>query len=132
MPQRLREIGVDQWIVNPLLRFGPGDVNGPVGDRRSLFRDLLGLQELARHSNIRFTVDDEFDRLGHGSAAAKQPELSSLHVRTLPPEIDVFRLSPSGQTWLGEGILTQAGADVPQWRPDTSHAGDFLETLRRH
>jgi MoaA/NifB/PqqE/SkfB family radical SAM enzyme len=128
MPAQLREVGVKQWIVNPLLRFGQADTGGPVGNRQSLFRDLLGLQEIADRASIQFTVDDEFDRLSRGLDAS-QPELSALRVRTLPPKIDIFRMSPSGQTWKGEDILKQAEAGGPQWQPGAAHAGDFLATL---
>jgi sulfatase maturation enzyme AslB (radical SAM superfamily) len=129
MPARLREIGVRQWIVNPLLRFGPANTNGPVGNRQNLLRDLLGLQEMADQASIHFTVDDEFDRLGRESAIARQREFAALRIRTLPAKVDIYRVSPSGQAWKGEDILTQADAGSPHWRPGADHAGDFLATL---
>lgn len=129
MPARLREIGVKQWIVNPLLRFGPANTNGPVGNRQNILRDLLGLQEIADQASIHFTVDDEFDRLGREPAVARQREFDALRIRTLPAKVDIYRMSPSGQTWKGEDILKQADAGSPRWRPGADHAGDFLATL---
>jgi uncharacterized Fe-S cluster-containing radical SAM superfamily protein len=131
MPEQLREIGVKQWSVNPLLRFGPANTNGPVGNRQNLLRDLLGLQEIADQAGIHFSVDDEFDRLGREPAIARQRDFDALRVRTLPPNIEIFRMSPSGQTWNGEDILKQADAGSPRWQPGADHAGDFLATLSR-
>jgi pyruvate-formate lyase-activating enzyme len=129
MPARLREIGIDRWIVNPLLRVGVDGVGGPVGDRASLFHDLLILQEAAGCAGVRLTVDDEFDHLGYVPASTCQPATRSLHVRTLPRNVQIFRLTPSGQCSTGEGILKQVTPDVPRWRPGIMHAGDFLERL---
>ena len=126
MPARLREIGIDRWIINPLLRVGREQVGGPVGDRARLFGDFLILQEVANRAGVRLTVDDEFGHLGHDTA---RPELRSLDVRTLPPNVKIFRLAPGGQCSIGDGILRQVTLDTPCWRPGVSHAGDFLESL---
>jgi pyruvate-formate lyase-activating enzyme len=129
MPARLSEIGIDRWIVNPLLRIGRDRVGGPVGERARLFHDILILQEAADRAGVRLTVDDEFDHLGHSQASISQPALRSLHVRTLPRNVEIFRLTPSGQCSRGEDILKQISPAVPCWRPGTMHAGDFLERL---
>jgi hypothetical protein len=129
MPSRLSEIGIDRWIVTPLLRVGRDQAGGPVGDRANLFQDFLTLQEAANRAGIRLTVDDEFDHLGHGRASISEPGLRSLHVRTLPRGVEIFRLAPSGQCSTGEDILKQLSPNVPCWRPGTTHAGDFLESL---
>ena len=129
MPARLREIGVDRWIINPLLRIGDGQAGGPVADRANLFRDLLILQEAADCAGVRLTVDDEFGHLGYDAASLSQPSLRRLHVRTLPPDVEIFRLTPSGQCSTGDGILKQVTPDTPRWRPDAAPAGDFLEML---
>jgi hypothetical protein len=131
MPSLLREIGIDRWIINPLLRVGGDQAGGPVADRSSLFRDLLILQEAARREGIRLTVDDEFDHLGHDAACVSDPSLRALHVRTLPTNVEIFRLTPNGQCSVGDDILKQETFDTPRWVPGTVHAGDFLEMLRR-
>jgi MoaA/NifB/PqqE/SkfB family radical SAM enzyme len=131
MPARLREIGIDRWIVNPLLRVGRERPGGPVGDRARLFDDFWILQEAANRARVRLTIDDEFDHLGHGAARIRQPELRSLHVRTLPPNVTIFRLVPGGQCSAGEGILKKLTFDTPCWRPGVAHAGDFLESVSK-
>jgi MoaA/NifB/PqqE/SkfB family radical SAM enzyme len=131
MPTRLREIGIDRWIINPLLRVRSDQAGGSVGDRESLFRDLLILQEAADRAGVRLTVDDEFDHLGHNAAIASQPSLRALHVRTLPKDVEIFRLAPSGQCSTGDSILRQVTPDTPRWHPGDMHAGDFLEMLSR-
>jgi len=131
MPAHLQEAGIEEWIVNPLLRCGPEKCNGPVGERRSLFQSLLGLKEAADRADIRLKVDDEFDRLGHRSACARQPELSSLEVRRLPLAIDLFRLGPTGRCSVGQEIMKPVTPDVPQWQPNAINAGVFLKTLSR-
>jgi MoaA/NifB/PqqE/SkfB family radical SAM enzyme len=131
MPALLREIGVDRWIINPLLRVGRNDAGGPVADRVSLFRDLLILQEAAHEEGIRLTVDDEFGHLHHAAACVSEPSLRALHVRTLPANVEIFRLAPSGQCSVGDHILKQVTPDTPRWVPGNVHAGDFLEMLSR-
>jgi pyruvate-formate lyase-activating enzyme len=131
MAPRLQEVGIQEWIVNPLLRFGPEKLNGPVGERRSLFQSLLGLKEGADRADVRLKVDDEFDRLDHHSACASNPELGSLEVRKLPSAIDIFRLGPSGRCSVGQDIMKPVTPDVPQWRPGAADAGAFLDTVRR-
>jgi MoaA/NifB/PqqE/SkfB family radical SAM enzyme len=129
MPARLREIGIDQWIINPLLRVGRDQAGGPVSDRANLYRDLLILQEAASRAGVRLTVDDEFGNLGHEAASASQPSLRALHVRTLPRNVEIFRLVPGGQCSTGDDILRQVTLETRRWQPGAIHAGDFLEKL---
>jgi MoaA/NifB/PqqE/SkfB family radical SAM enzyme len=129
MPARLREIGIDRWIINPLLRVGRDQAGGPVSDRAGLYRDLLILQEAANRAGIRLTVDDEFGNLGHDAASASEPSLRTLHVRTLPLGVEIFRLAPSGQCSTGDEILKQVTASTPRWQPGAMHAGDFLKKI---
>jgi hypothetical protein len=131
MPMFLREIGINRWIINPLLRVGSDKSGGPVGEPKNLFCDLLVLHELARRAGVMMTVDDEFDHLHHGAACASEPSLRVLHVRTLPPNVEIFRLTPSGQCSTGGDILRQVRPDTPRWQPGAVHAGDFLERLGR-
>jgi MoaA/NifB/PqqE/SkfB family radical SAM enzyme len=129
MPARLREIGIDRWIINPLLRVGRDQAGGPVSDQASLYRDLLILQGAADRAGIKLTVDDEFGNLRYDATSASLPSLRALHVRTLPPNVEIFRLAPSGQCSTGDGILKQVTSDTPRWEPGAMHAGDFLEML---
>jgi MoaA/NifB/PqqE/SkfB family radical SAM enzyme len=131
MPALLREIGIDRWIINPLLRVRDDHAGGPVADRVSLFRDLLVLQEAARREGIKLTVDDEFDHLRHSAACVSEPSLRALQVRTLPANVEIFRLTPSGQCSVGDHILKRVAPDELRWAPGNVHAGDFLEMLSR-
>jgi MoaA/NifB/PqqE/SkfB family radical SAM enzyme len=128
MPARLREMGIDRWIVNPLVRVGRRVAGGPVGNQTALFRDLLILHEAADRAGVRLTVDDEFGHLGHDAACVRQPALRALHVRTLPPNVELFRLTPDGWCSQGSDVLNQITSSTPCWRPGM-HAGDFLAML---
>jgi MoaA/NifB/PqqE/SkfB family radical SAM enzyme len=129
MPELLRQLAVRSWIVNPMIRVGADSPGGPVGNRDELFRELLILRAAAERARIRLTIMDELDRLQHGIACVRQPELRSLHVRTLPPGVEIFRLAPNGQCSDGLNILKQMKPDVPRWQPSASHAGEFLEMV---
>jgi pyruvate-formate lyase-activating enzyme len=129
MPEHLRDIGIDRWIVNPLLRVGRERVGGPIGNCESLFDDFLVLQGAADRANVLLTIDDEFNHLGHGLASVRRPELRSLHVRTLPRNVEIFRLAPGGQCSTGEAILKRLPPGALRWRPGMIHAGDFLESV---
>jgi MoaA/NifB/PqqE/SkfB family radical SAM enzyme len=126
MPTCLREIGINRWIINPLVRVGADQAGGLVGDRARLFRDLFILQEASNRAGIRLTVDDEFGNLSRDVASFFQPELQALHVRALPPNVELFRLAPGGQCSAGADILRQVTPEAPRWQPGVVHAGDFL------
>ncbi len=127
MPALLRNIGIDRWIINPLLRVGMDQAGGPVGDRTRLFRDLLVLQRAADRSGIRLTVDDEFNHLHHDAACISWPKPRKIHVRVLPRDVEIFRLTPSGHCSVGDDVLKRMPPDTPRWRPGAIHAGDFLK-----
>jgi len=129
LPARLRDFGIDSWIVNAMIRIGRDEAGGPISKRKEIFQDLLVLQEAASRAGIRLNVDDEFDRLRHSTASIRQPKLRSLHVRTLPLNVEIFRLTPNGQCSVGLDILKRVTPDVPQWHPSLMHAGEFLETM---
>jgi MoaA/NifB/PqqE/SkfB family radical SAM enzyme len=131
MPARLREIGVDRWIVNPLARVGRDAAGGLIGNQTDLFRDLLILKEAADRARVSLTVDDEFGHLAYDAACASQPALRTLHVRTLPPHVELFRMAPGGHCSTGSNVLRRVTSGTPRWRPGTSHAGDFLARLSR-
>ena len=60
MPRLLRRLGIERWIITPLLKVGRGQVGGPVGDRQEFYRSLSRLQNAADDAGIRMTVDDEW------------------------------------------------------------------------
>jgi MoaA/NifB/PqqE/SkfB family radical SAM enzyme len=129
MPPLLCEIGIDHWIVNPLLRIGRDRVGGPVDDLANLFDDLRVLQDAADRAGVRLTVDDELHHLTHAAASIDATKPRSIHVRTLPPNVEIFRLTPSGQCSTGDDILKEVLPEAPRWQPGAMHAGDFLERI---
>jgi MoaA/NifB/PqqE/SkfB family radical SAM enzyme len=130
MPARLREIGIDRWIINPVVRIGREAAGGPVGERARLFRDLLILQEAADRAGVRLTVDDEFGLLDCDAAASPfRLSSRSVHVRTLPPGVTLYRLTPGGQCSKGSDVLKRVTSGTPCWRPGTTHAGDFIDMM---
>lgn len=130
MPKLLRDIGITDWIVTPLQRIAPY-AGGPAGKRAKLYKNLLHLQRAADAAGIRMTVDDELDSLRHKHAVAENPELGALHVRTLPRDVDLFRLVPSGHCSMNGDILRPLAASTPRWRPEEMDAGLFLERVKR-
>jgi MoaA/NifB/PqqE/SkfB family radical SAM enzyme len=130
MPARLREIGVNRWIINPVLRVGRDETGGLVAERARLFRDLSILQDAADRAGVRLTVDDEFGHLNCDDAASPfQLSSRGVHVRPLPPRVTLFRLTPGGQCSRGSDVLKQATSGTPRWEPGTTHAADFLSRL---
>jgi molybdenum cofactor biosynthesis enzyme MoaA len=130
MPALLRSLGIKHWIITPLQRVGKDQPGGPTGNREKLYHNLQTLQQAAHQANIRFTIDDELDRLDHNWAAARQPELAKLPIRTLPRGVDIFRLAPGGECSMNEEILQRVTANTPKWHPDKASAGDFLSRIK--
>jgi MoaA/NifB/PqqE/SkfB family radical SAM enzyme len=128
MPERLRDMGIDRWVITPLLQVGSDSAGGPVGDRARLFRDLSILQDAANRASVRLTVDDEFGHLDYEAASAFQPALRSVHVRTLPRRVTLFRLAPGGQCSRDGDVLRQVTPETPRWTPGV-HAGEFLARI---
>ena len=131
LPARLRHLGVDYWIVNPLLRISRNGKSGLVDSADNIFRDLLVLQDAADRAGVGLIVDDEFDLLRHRAASMHEPALRPLHVRTRPPGVEILRLAPNGQCSFGHDILRQVTPDTPRWRPDRLNAGEFIDLVRR-
>jgi hypothetical protein len=116
MPARLSEIGIDRWIVNPLLRVGADHVGGPVGDRASLFHDLLILQEAADRAGGRLNADDEFDHFGHESASIRNSALRSLRLRTLPRNVKMFLLTPERSVLDRRTLASVFRQEMPRYK----------------
>jgi sulfatase maturation enzyme AslB (radical SAM superfamily) len=129
MPQFLRRLGIERWIITPLLKVGRDTPGGPTGERATLYRSLARLQEAADNADIVLTIADELDCLQHKHASANQSEIRRFHVRTIPEGVDLIRLAPDGACSVGGGILQQVRPTTPRWHPDEEHAGDFLAWL---
>jgi MoaA/NifB/PqqE/SkfB family radical SAM enzyme len=129
MPERLRDIGIDRWIINPVLRVGRGETGGLVAERARLFRDLSILQEAADRAGVRLTVDDEFGNLDCDAAGPFQLSSRGVHVRPLPQRVTLFRMTPGGHCSKGSDVLRQVTSGTPIWQPGAMNAGDFLDTI---
>jgi MoaA/NifB/PqqE/SkfB family radical SAM enzyme len=105
MPALLAHLGVRRWIVTPLQKVGTDSPGGPVGNRQHLYRDLLLLQDAADREGIQLEVDDELDCLNFAVARRWRPALRRLHVRTIPPGVELVRLTPDGRCSTGRDIL---------------------------
>jgi hypothetical protein len=129
MPARLADMGIDDWIVTPLIRIGRNQIGGPAGPRTRIVQDLIRLQDAADRARIHLTVDDEFDHLSHEADDDCRRALRSIYVRTLPKNIELIRLTPNGQCSVGVDILAKMAPDAPRWKPEHEHAADFLAML---
>ncbi len=124
MPKLLNDLGVSDWILNPQLKI-QGDKEGKLKSSRDrVFQDLRPLQEAAAASNIRLTVDDEFDCLQH--RAGYGSELDRPAVRIIPKSIEVVRLTSTGQCSVGREILRTIAPRARRWRPGLVNAADFI------
>lgn len=129
MPRLLRSIGITDWIVTPLQKIHLHG-GGPAGKREKLYKNLLHLQSAADAAGIKLTIDDELDCLRHKYAVAENPELGTLRIRTLPKDVDLFRLVPSGHCSLNSDILRPLPPSTPRWQPGEIDAGLFLKRLK--
>ena len=129
MPSLLQTLGVEDWIVTPLLRAGHNQIGGPVCSPQKVFDHLLTLRDAADRVNIRLTVDDELDCLRYDSACERRPELRALRVRRIPPDVELYRLSPTGHCSAGHDILTETASAARRWRPGEIHASRFLRAV---
>ncbi len=129
MPGFLQELGVDDWIVTPLLRIGHKSAGGPVADPQEVFDRLLVLQDAASRADVRLTVDDELDCLQYDSACELRPELKEIRVRRIPSGVQIYRLAPGGQCSAGCDILTRMTPAVQRWRPGEIDASCFLGSM---
>ena len=129
MPPFLRGLGVEDWIVTPLLRAGRDKIGGTVCCSQNVFDNLLVLQDAADRANVRFTVDDELDCLRYDEACEQRPELRAIRVRRIPPGVELYRLSPAGHCSAGRDILTEAAPAARRWHPGEIHASRFLKAV---
>lgn len=127
MPKFLASLGVEQWVVTPVLRVGRQKAGAPVQLYADIACELLSLQKLAKKHSIDMLVDDEFDHLMNDSSNVvpiKQPCF-----RRLPRLSRVVRLTPTGSCSVGEDILRRVDDQIPHWQPQTEAADSFVERL---
>lgn len=129
MPKRLREWGVRDWIVNPLMRIEPIVPNIVAGSMSGLINSLKDLSSLAAEEGIRLTIDDELGLLFKNAKAEEQAILADLNIRTLPRNAKISRLVPSGHCSAGLDIARRLSSISPKWDPKRENAAEFLSAL---
>lgn len=129
MPALLRSLGIERWIITPLLKVGQARPGGPAADKDTLYKSLAKLQDAADAADIDLSVDDELDCLGHKHACIAKPELSRFHVRVIPPGVELIRLDPGGEFAVGREVLRKITEATPRWYPERELAVEFLERM---
>ena len=128
MPALLRELGINYWIVNPLVQIKK---HAHVIKSDSLSEILVKIQMAADFQGVRLIVDDELDLLKQNPAWTEAARVAKVRVRTLPSNVEIFRLSPSGQCSFGKDILKPIASHTLMWRPGQEHTADFLKRVAK-
>jgi sulfatase maturation enzyme AslB (radical SAM superfamily) len=129
MPALLSQIGVRDWIVNPLTVIKSNKwADSEAG--RCLPEDLLALAERAREHGVAFKVDDEFGLLQSALPALRSLRREGVTIRSLPEGITLSRLTPGGQCSVGSQIAGRLPLDVPSWTAASLHPALFLQAQR--
>lgn len=130
MPRLLRELGVERWILTPLMKVGSNRPGGPMSDKNTIYESLARLQDAADIVGIGLSLDDELDCLQHQLACVKQPELRRFQVRTIPCGVELVRLEPGGECVCGRDVLEKITEATPRWHPERQNAAAFFESIR--
>jgi MoaA/NifB/PqqE/SkfB family radical SAM enzyme len=123
IPALLASLGIQEWIVTPMLRIGRESAGSTVQGYAEIIRELIRLNRLAKSHGIDMLVDDEFEKLV--AEESKVVPIESPQFRRLPRLSRVVRLSPDGSCSVGEEILRRVDDAVPHWNPHES-AGRFV------
>lgn len=129
MPALLSQLGVRDWIVNPLTVIKSDAWAGSEAGRR-LPEDLLALAESAREHGVALTVDDELGLLQSALPTLRSLRHEALTIRSLPPGITLSRLTPEGQCSVGLDIAGRLPPQAPRWTAGSLHPALFLQAQR--
>lgn len=122
LPALLRSLGVSEWAVTPLVRFGEAD-GGAVASPEVIQFDGRRLSRLASGQGIHMTLDDELD------AVAGAESFAGVEVRKVKRVDQIVRLSPTGVVSRGLSILRKADWGSDRWRPEEESASEALDRL---
>lgn len=125
IPELLRNLGVEQWVVTPLYKVRGRDFGGFADTHERIVEDLTRLNSLAGESGVKMLVDDEFHEL-LASADRKIVNLSEFRMRRLKRLDQAVRLSPDGTLSVGRDILRRVGPTTPAWQPEMETAEAFV------
>lgn len=124
MPALLAKLGVQHWVVNPLLRVGRLQVGGTVARSSEVIADLLVLGDIATRHGIRLTLDDEL-----GTLSSQGQDYNTFIIRRFARPDGLLRLTPSGACSVGTEILRKVDESTPVWDPKTVRPSDFVRSL---
>jgi MoaA/NifB/PqqE/SkfB family radical SAM enzyme len=125
MPELLNRMGVQDWIINPVVRVSPNQAAHFSASGSRIAEDLRELAVAAEGSNINLIVDDEF---GFLDPFADGEDFHGLNVRSLPKQLGVIRLTPGGECMMNAELRRIVPPDAPRWTP-RQHAGQFVRLL---
>ena len=129
MPRLLSDLGIQNWVINALVKVGKDNkLGGPAGERHAVLDDLLVLKAEADRYGIEMVVDDEFGRLSEDDYARELMEVEALRIKRLVQPEGVYRLVPTGHCSKGAEILKPIHDNTPVWDPKTD-AGEFIASL---
>lgn len=127
MPALLASLGIEQWVITPVLRVGLHAAGGPVQHDDDIVCELLALQQLAKEHGVDMLVDDEFGHLMTNNS--NLVPIQEPRFRRLPRLSRVVRLTPTGSCSVGEDILRRVDDQIPHWHPQAEGADTFVERL---
>lgn len=127
IPALLASLGIQEWIVTPMLRIGRESAGSTVQGYAEIIRELIRLNRLAKSHGIDMLVDDEFEKLV--AEESKVVPIEPPQFRRLPRLSRVVRLSPDGSCSVGEEILRRVDGMTPHWHPSRAPADFIARTL---
>lgn len=130
MPELLRHLNIDEWLISPMRRIGHGTHGS--SNAEAVFRKLLLLQTAADNAGIRMIVEDEFDELRQELLQSNSEVATRVYIRSLPSSVQLVRLAPSGHCSIGRDVLKVVGGSTARWIPEQIDGGIFLSLLEDH
>lgn len=124
VPKLLADLGIDNWVVTPLINPKQTDYCFVEG-ASTVLPTFTWLSSVAARFGIDLLVDDEFDCLRIDDAS-NYSGIESLKIRRIPDIQKTLRLTPSGHLTMGESILSVQDWKGPQWIPGRETPSEFL------
>ena len=126
MPKLLKEeLGIQRWVINPLVKVGSELAGGPVDQKDQIIDDVNALAHEACKYGIEVVLDDELARLSSNGRFEEDNAVLGIE-RLLNPE-SLLRLMPDGRCSSGLDILKAVDVSAPCWKPAEEEASSFLE-----
>lgn len=124
MPRLLKDLGIRQWAVSPLLEIKKGVLGGPADDSDAIITAVIKLHALAVENDVELVLDDELAMI-----ESRQEHYQDFLIRRFDRPDGLVRLSPSGAVSIGREILSEIDEESAVWNP-RENAVQFLQALR--